>query len=213
MRNRKIPPAPEGLCLGKDCLVIVGEKDGPPEGKEWFHEIKVDGWRVAVLTDGHGGLRVQTKSGTCRTWDFVSPVKHLAFCGRAMIIDGEIAVPDKHGVTRIDRLHAAMREGRTEDLVFFGFDLLHLDGLDLRTTPIEKRKDAMVAALNDLKRRHSDELARVIVTDRIECEGTWLFNMASQVGAEGIVSKRRGTPYLAGPKPSRDWIKTICNPA
>ena len=204
---RRQPPTPKGLLLDPGGLVIVGEIEHPPEGREWLNEIKIDGWRLPLLTDGAGGLRLQSRKATDRTWDFQSPVRALADCGHAMIIDGEIAVPDDMGVTRLPALHAAMREREPDRLVYYAFDLLHLDGKDLREQPIEKRKAKLLQLLDTLVRRL--DLPRVQMVDGVVGHGPELFERAGRMGCEGVVSKRLGSFYRGSDKPSPDWVKSV----
>jgi bifunctional non-homologous end joining protein LigD len=112
-------------------------------------------------------------------------------------------VPDERGVTHIDLLTQAMRQCRPERLAYFTFDLLHLDGHDLRACAIEDRK----ALLRDLVDAAGCE--RVVVVDHITSNGAALFEAVREIGAEGIVSKRAGSPYRGGV--GRNWLKTKVN--
>src|SRR5262249_14878326 len=112
MAYRNLPPAPRDLDFAIP-LVIVGECPTPPMEKGWLYEVKQDGWRTVVFTDGHGALRVQTKSGRDYTWQFAAPFRDFACGGHTMILDGEIVVPDEIGVTRLEALHQVMRSGET----------------------------------------------------------------------------------------------------
>jgi ATP-dependent DNA ligase len=116
------------------------------------------------------------------------------------VFDGEIAVPDERGVTHIDQLSEALRLRRAESLAYFAFDLLHLDGHDLRPCAIEDRK----ALLRDLVGATGGP--RLAAVDHITGNGQRLFEAVRQLGAEGIVSKRAGSPYRGGV--GRDWLKT-----
>ena len=108
-------------------------------------------------------------------------------------------MPDERGVTHIDLLTQAMRQRRPERLAYFAFDLLHLDGHDLRPCALEDRK----ALLRDVIGTAGCE--RLVVVDHVVGNGAALFEAVRQIGAEGIVSKRAGSPYRGGP--SRDWLK------
>jgi bifunctional non-homologous end joining protein LigD len=116
-----------------------------------------------------------------------------------MVLDGEIAVPDERGVTHIDALHEAISERRPDRFAFFAFDLVYLDGHDLRRCPIEDRK----ALLRDVI--SAARCPRVVHVDYVAGIGRELFEAMRHLGAEGIVSKRRGSPYRGGE--SRDWVK------
>jgi bifunctional non-homologous end joining protein LigD len=108
------------------------------------------------------------------------------------VLDGEIAVPDERGVTHIDQLTEALRLRRPEQLAYFAFDLLHLDGHDLRACRIEDRK----ALLRDVVGAAGGP--RLATVDHIAGNGAALFEAVRQLGAEGIVSKRIGSPYRGG---------------
>ena len=208
--TRRLPPAPVGLHLDKDELVVVGETNTLPEGEDWLSEIKVDGWRLAILTDGRGALRLQTRSGQDRTWDFIDPVRDMASCGHALIIDGEVAVPDEHGVTRLEALHRSMREHQVDGLVYYAFDLLHLDGRDLRSLPVERRKRQLMTTLGECWRKSTALQNRLVYVDHMVGRTSALFKAAGDIGCEGIVSKRLGSPYEGGRTPSKTWLKSIC---
>ena len=117
-----------------------------------------------------------------------------------MVLDGEIAAPDERGITHIDTLTEALRHRQPERLAYFSFDLLHLDGRDLRQCAIEDRK----ALLRDVIGAGGDE--RIVCIDYITGSGQQLFEAVRQVGVGGIVSKRAGSAYRSGE--SRDWLKT-----
>jgi bifunctional non-homologous end joining protein LigD len=181
-------------------LQIVSPSAQPPDGAGWLHEVKHDGRRLLAIVDG-GELNLISRNGHDRTALFGAPFDKLAGAGLpAMVLDGEIAVPDERGVTHIDALTDALRHRRPERLAYFAFDLLHLDGHDLRACAIEDRK----ALLRDVI--GSAGCARIVGVDHITSGGSALFEAVRQIGAEGIVSKRSGSAYSGGE--SRDWLKT-----
>jgi len=171
----------------------------PPSGDGWLHEIKHDGHRlVAIVADG--AVKLLSRNARDRTEFFGEPFRALAAAGLpAMVLDSEIAVSDARGVTHIDALTEAMRLRRGEELAYFAFDLSHLDGHDLRASRIEDRK----ALLRDLVGAAGGP--RLVTVDHITGSGAPLFEAVRQLGAEGIVSKRAGSPYRGGT--SRDWLK------
>jgi len=120
-----------------------------------------------------------------------------------MVLDGEIAVPDDRGVTHLDALSDARSDGRPERLAYFAFDLLHLDGQDLRRCPIEDRKILLRDVIGAAR------CERVVYVDHVLGIGKELFEAVRQIGAEGIVSKRQGSLYRGGE--SREWLKTKCS--
>jgi bifunctional non-homologous end joining protein LigD len=180
---------------------MLADEQGTPSGADWLHEIKLDGHRIIVRTDGKGGLRLTSRGGHDKTWHFNSPVRGLATCGHAMVLDGEIAVPDDNGVTHIRALHRAMSEAQTAQLAFYAFDLLWLDGRDVRQQPIEQRKG--------LLEQHLEPFAgtRVIYVDHLIGDvGQRLLRGLQPLGGEGIISKLLGSPYVGDR--SATWLKT-----
>jgi bifunctional non-homologous end joining protein LigD len=104
-----------------------------------------------------------------------------------MVLDGEIALPDDRGVTHIDALSEAISARRPEQFAYFAFDLLHLDGHDLRRCAVEDRKALLRNVIGAAR------YDRIVYVDHVAGIGRQLFEAVRQVGAEGIVSKRRGS--------------------
>jgi bifunctional non-homologous end joining protein LigD len=185
-------------------LQVVSPSAKPPGGDGWLHEVKHDGHRLIAVVAASGSLKLLSRRGIDRTELFREPFRQLIESGRAMVLDGEIAAPDERGMTHLDWLTDALADGRPERLAYFAFDLLHLDGEDLRLRPIEHRK----TALRDLLAA-SGVYDRIVYVDHVIGGGTELFKRVEEMGAEGIVSKRLGQPYRGGV--SRDWLKTKCH--
>jgi bifunctional non-homologous end joining protein LigD len=169
----------------------------PPSGPQWVHEIKHDGYRIIARKIGD---RVQliTKGG----YDWAKRYPWIAEAIRALkvhsaVIDGEAVVCGQDGVSDFERLHS-----RTCDHAAFlyAFDLLELDGEDLRPLPLEDRKWKLECVIRN---------SGIALSEHIEGDGAEVFKHACQMGLEGIVSKRRDMPYRAGP--SKMWLK-IKNP-
>jgi bifunctional non-homologous end joining protein LigD len=190
-------PADRPQCLR---LQLGSPTSEPPDGDGWLHEVKHDGHRlVAIVAGGTAGLL--SRNARDRTELFREPFRALAAARLpALVLDGEIAVPDERGVTHIDALNAAIAERRPERFAYFAFDLLHLDGHDLRGCAIEDRK----ALLRDVIGAAGCE--RIVVVDYMTSNGAALFKAVRQIDAEGIVSKRAGAAYRASGR--RDWLKT-----
>lgn len=120
----------------------------PGTGKDWLHEIKLDGYRTAAHLDA-GKLSLITRSGldwTKRYRDLEGPFSQLP-CATA-IIDGEIVVPDDKGVTRMSALQDALSKGESHRLVFYAFDLLYVNGWSLTEVPLTKRKELLTKLLS-----------------------------------------------------------------
>jgi bifunctional non-homologous end joining protein LigD len=185
-------------------LQIVTPCKRPPSGDGWLHEIKHDGHRLVAMLPGDGQLMLLSRNGYDRTRVFREPFRPMLDAGLpAMVLDGEIAVPDERGVTHLDALSDAISDGRPERLAYFAFDLLHLDGQDLRRCPIEDRKMLLRDVIGTAR------CERVVYVDHVLGIGKELFEAVRQIGAEGIVSKRRGSLYRGGE--SREWLKTKCS--
>jgi bifunctional non-homologous end joining protein LigD len=174
--------------------------DAPPAGADWLHEIKQDGYRVSAVIDG-GAITLRTRRGEDWSHRFrpLLPALDRLQLGNA-ILDGEVAAPGANGVTHLSGLLDWMRTGRGQ-LVFYAFDVLWLDGEDLRSLPLVERKARLGEAL-------SSAAAPLVVSTYHEGRGPELLAGACAIGAEGIVSKRRGSRYVSGR--TREWIKAKC---
>ena len=174
----------------------------PPAGADWLHEIKFDGYRtMAHLTDGE--VKLITRSGLDWTHRFGDlPEAFASLPCRDALIDGEIVVLDSKGISRFSARQNALAEGAGNKLVFYAFDLLHLDGWDLTAAPLGDRKRLLAQLLTATASAKS----AIQYSDHIEGDGEPLFDHASEMGLEGIVSKRASAPYTTGR--TTTWVKT-----
>ena len=169
---------------------------GPPTGPGWIHEVKHDGHRI-IATIEYSSVRLLSRPGNDATRRFAAVAEWLLqLAVTNAILDGEVAVPDERGVTHIDYLNTARHA--PERLAFFAFDLLWLNGEDLRRRPLVTRK----ANLANLLRRAPE---RVVYSDYWAGDGRELFRKIGELGGEGIVSKRSDAHYTSGP--STTWLK------
>lgn len=197
-------PFPERV---EPCLATLVPE--PPTGERWWHEIKWDGYRlIASIRDDN--VHLDTRGGHDWTARFPSIAAALRkLCVRSAILDGEAVVLDEGGVPSFSALQVALgsRKGPGDkvahEAVFYAFDLLYLDGRDLRREPLEVRKAALAAVLSV-----RGQEGTVRYSDHVEGAGEALFRHACLIGLEGIVSKRRDRPYRSGP--SDDWLKVKC---
>ena len=170
--------------------------DQPPSGPEWIHEIKHDGYRLMARRDS-AGIHLITRRGNDWSDRFplvVEAVNHLKL--RSCLIDGEVVCCDERGLA----IFSTLRQRRNEARAFlFAFDLLEMDGLDMRREPIETRKATLASLLRKGKPgvRLNEHIAHP--------NGAAVFHHACKLGAEGIVSKRLGSRYRSGRSP--DWLK------
>jgi bifunctional non-homologous end joining protein LigD len=194
---RTLPFSPTGFI--EPCLPSPADK--PPSGSHWIHEIKHDGYRLMARRDP-AGIRLLTRRGNDWSNRFplvVEAVNHLKV--RSCLIDGEIVCCDERGLAVFETL----RQRRNETTAFmFAFDLLELDGVDMRREPIETRKATLAGVVRK-------SLPGVRLNEHIaHPKGAVVFQHACRLGAEGIVSKRLGSRYRSGRSP--DWLK-FKNPA
>jgi ATP-dependent DNA ligase len=173
----------------------------PPSGDDWLHEIKFDGYRTAVHVV-NGTATFVTRSGL--DWTKRYGTLKAAFaklpCATA-IIDGEIVVTDDKGISRFAGLQGALANGETHRLTFYAFDLLYLDGWGLTGVRLDKRKEL----LGQLLAGAVTSKSALQFSDHVGSDGEALYERASEMGLEGIVSKRAATPYESGR--SKTWTK------
>jgi ATP-dependent DNA ligase len=171
-----------------------------PSGAMWWHEVKHDGYRLMVRRTP-SGVRIKTRRGYDLTDRFPVIVEAAGLLrASSFILDGEGVVLRQDGVSDFDRLHSRHHD---DEVQLRGFDLLELNGIDLREQPLERRK----VTLRRLLRRSHDGIQ---LNEHVEeVDGATVFAHACKFGLEGILSKRRDMPYQHGR--SRSWLK-IKNP-
>jgi bifunctional non-homologous end joining protein LigD len=169
-----------------------------PSGSRWIHEIKFDGYRVQ-LHIANEGVHVFTRRGNDWTKRF-KRVADAAFLinANSAIIDGEVVVPAADGTTDFSVLQNNLR-GKSDKIVLIAFDLLYLNGYDLRKLPLMERK----ALLKKLIAKTTIQFS-----DSFEVDGPEMFKHACGIGLEGVVSKVRDSRYNSGR--GNDWVKKTC---
>ena len=184
--------------------MLATSVDSAPRGDDWLHEIKFDGYRTLCRID-EGEVKLFTRNG--HDWTYRYPFIADAFDGlgcQSAIIDGEVCVLDREGRTSFSALQDALGDGRSEQLLFYAFDLLHLDGYDLKNVPLLKRKEALDGLIAPL----IHETSPIQYSDHLAGNGPAFFDQASRMGLEGITSKKATSSYLPGR--SKSWLKTKC---
>src|SRR5438045_1695779 len=172
--------------------------DTVPNGQRWVHEIKFDGYRVQVhLRDAV--VTVFTRRGndwTSRFRKIAADAWHVN-AGSA-IIDGEVVVPAADGSTDFSVLQNELK-GRSKKIVLIAFDLLYLNGYDLRTLPLFERKGLLkkIIAQPDVQ-----------FSESFEVDGREMYKHACKTGLEGVVSKVRDSRYNSGR--TNEWVKKTC---
>jgi bifunctional non-homologous end joining protein LigD len=175
-----------------------------PDGDQWLHEIKYDGYRVSARL-ANGEARLITRGGKDWTERFSMIAEEVErLTPRSIILDGEVVVVDDEGVTHFQALQNALDRGRDHDLLYYVFDLLYLDGRDLARAPLEERKRELAVLLAKLPRN-----SPVRYSDHVIGQGPRFHAEACRRRLEGIVSKLRDRPGVT--TRSRDWIKVKCS--
>jgi bifunctional non-homologous end joining protein LigD len=171
----------------------------PASGEGWIHEIKYDGYRTLIVID-HGQVRAFARNAN----DWTRVYRRIVdACGRlgceTALLDGEMIVQDEFGLSDFYGLRSAIYKA-PHRILFFAFDLLYLDGQDLRKAPLIERRAALRRLIEP------DPRSPVQFSDHVNCDGAKFFKAAAELGLEGIVSKRVASRYRSGP--SRSWLKT-----
>jgi bifunctional non-homologous end joining protein LigD len=169
--------------------------DALPEGDEWLYEAKFDGYRALTLKNG-SRVKLLSRKGNDLTADYPAVRQAVAAVNaKSALIDGEIVAFDESGRPSFQQLHH--RSARPAAIRYFAFDLLHLNGKDLRTHPLEERRAALQKVLRGSDVEFSAELPGS-PDDVVQA--------VASVGLEGVVAKRRDSKYEAG-KRSGAWQK------
>jgi len=177
--------------------------DTVPEGDDWLFEMKYDGYRIIAIVEGNN-VRLMTRNGndyTSRFGSIASSLLDLAG-GRAMVLDGEMAVIDESGKTDFQALQNYIKNPQNQNLTYIIFDLLALDGNDLRGQPLIQRKNALLDLMTDAPKN-------LYYSRHVAGNGKESFDAACKLGMEGIVGKKAGSVY-SGTR-NGDWIKLKCD--
>ena len=176
-----------------------------PRDAGWLHELKLDGYRALCRIEG-GRARLLTRRENDWTSQFARVASAAAFVpAEAALLDGEVVWMGDDGRTDFQALQRALGAERDDRLFYFAFDLLHLDGFDLRRAPLAERKEALRALLAAAP----DEAAAIRFSDHVEGDGVPFLRQACRHRLEGIISKRRDAPYQE--RRTRDWLKIKCS--
>jgi bifunctional non-homologous end joining protein LigD len=171
-------------------------KSKAPKGGQWLHEIKYDGYRVQVHLN-RGRKKVFTRTGLDWTKRFTEIAGALAIQGEA-IIDGEVVVVHE-GRTNFSELQAELAAGRQGRLIYYAFDLLWRNG-DLRRLPQIERKQLLLDLLGE-----NDIELPVLFSEHLVGDGQKMFEHATKLNWEGIISKRADAPYRS--ERTENWLK------
>jgi bifunctional non-homologous end joining protein LigD len=169
-----------------------------PSGSRWIHEIKFDGYRVQ-LHIANESVRVFTRNGHDWTRRFKKIANDVFLISvSSAIIDGEVVAPAADGTTDFSVLQNQLR-GRSDKIVMVAFDLLYLNGYDLRKLPLLERKTLLKKLIAKTAIQFSESF---------DVDGPEMFKHACDIGMEGVVSKVRDSRYTSGR--GNDWVKKTC---
>jgi DNA ligase D-like protein (predicted ligase) len=175
--------------------------DAPPQGPEWLHEIKYDGYRMHARLD-RGRAQLLTRTGLDWTEKYPSIAAAVSTLpARQAYLDGELCGVRQDGKTSFSMIQAASDSGNAHALVFFLFDLLYLDGETISTSPLRERKER-------LRRLMSDAGPPLHFCDHQIGRGPEFYAKVCEMSLEGIISKRADASYLPGDRGL--WVKVKC---
>jgi bifunctional non-homologous end joining protein LigD len=193
----KVDPLPDKLEVQKAML-----STNVPEGNDWLHEIKLDGYRIVARLEKKTILLL-TRGGQNFNHHVPKLAKELGELPvKNAMLDGEIVYMREDGHSDFQKLQNALSERDDKRLFFWAFDIIFLNDRDLRTTPLEERKLELKSLLAETHMEH------VRFSEHTVSDGSVLLKSACKEGLEGIVSKRRDAPYRAGR--NSDWLKIKC---
>lgn len=172
-----------------------------PTGNGWLHEVKYDGYRILARIEGGAAALFSrnSKDWTTRMQPIADAVAKLKI--KSAWLDGEVCVMDAKGRSSFQALQNALGGGKAA-LFYFLFDVLYLDGRDLRGEPLVDRRDV-------LERLLAKAPASIRLSTSVTGSGQEVLRQACKLGLEGIVSKRADSTYAEGAR-TRDWLKVKC---
>jgi bifunctional non-homologous end joining protein LigD len=180
---------------------LATAREGVPAGEGWVHEIKFDGYRMLAYIEG-GGARVLSRNTLDWSRRFGQVTEALGdIRAKEAILDGEVCVLDEQGRADFQKLQALVKDGKPARLSYLVFDLLWLDGEDLRKRPLLERKTRLAKIV-------PKQNAVVQYVDHFSGDGVKFFVGACESGLEGTIAKRADAPYDSGR--STSWIKVKC---
>jgi bifunctional non-homologous end joining protein LigD len=198
-KRRPMPSKPKA-----ELATLVKE---PPANDAWLHEIKFDGYRMFCCFQ-KGKVRFISRSGqdwTLRMGSLADVIAKVPV--ESAVIDGEVVVLDAKGVSQFQLLQNAMgndgQKSRGAALLYYAFDLIYLNNLDLTGVVLEGRKKQLESLLKQAKLG-----SRIQLSEHMVGNGRQFYQQAARAQLEGIVSKKRGSLYVAGR--GSDWVKSKC---
>lgn len=174
----------------------------PPDGDKWIHEIKYDGYRTLCFKNKKD-TKLLTRSGL--DWsDKYSEIKQecQSLNVESIVFDGEIVWLDEKGKSRFEGLQKSLEDHQSDDLVYYVFDLLYLNGYDTRQLPLTDRKKLLKEVLGN------SDSEKILFSEHWDESGKSVFENACENNLEGIISKNGESTYLSGR--NKNWLKIKC---
>jgi DNA primase len=182
------------------CIATV--RESAPVGGDWIHELEYEGSRIqAHLIGGKPALYTSDGLDSSETFAPITQALKL-LSARDAVLDGEVVVLDDRGAPDRHALQGDIDAGRTDRLLYFVFDLLYLNGFDLRSVPLIRRKHLLSNLLSVIP------LRRIQLAEHLEADGPEVVERACEMNLAGIVSKKRESAYRGGTQDT--WIKVKC---
>lgn len=185
--------------------------DKIPEGNNWLHEIKFDGYRIIAIID-QGKVKLISRNGKDWSKKFPIQCKQLsAFPCKRAILDGEMVVLDNKGISRFELLQNSFNNDSNQvshKIDYFVFDLLFLDQFDLTKVPLIERKAKLLELFKKWQIKQRQKPSNIFYSDHIQGHGKEILKKACQSRLEGIISKESQSPYYH--IRSRNWLKSKC---
>jgi bifunctional non-homologous end joining protein LigD len=177
--------------------------DRVPQGDDWLHELKFDGYRILCrISGGAICLITRNRQDWTERLSFLAKAANELPVGHALL-DGEVVALNENGTSNFQLLQNSLSTDASDNLAYYVFDLLHLDGNDLMQLPLLTRKETLAEIL---KAKSSTSAIRY--SEHWLGQGERLYDEACRSGLEGVISKRADQPYRSGR--GRDWVKTKC---
>ena len=199
---RMIKGAKSGEMPGFIEPALATRRNKAPVGEKWVHEVKYDGWRVQAHLKG-GEPTLFTRRGHNWTRQFYPVAADVArLPANKLILDGEVVATDAKGLPSNGALIDDLKPDQVRRLAYFVFDLLFMDGFDLRRAPLIERKRVLQMLIKEAKP------SRIRYSEHIEGDSAAIYRNACRLQLEGIVSKRKDSPYRAGRVGA--WEKVKC---
>lgn len=186
------------------CLALLAVK--PPSGDQWAFEVKWDGYRLAIHVEPGRKVRILTRGGHDWTQRFPTIAHDMRELGvDSAILDGEAVVLDQRGASDFGALQQALggRGGKRSaaGALLYAFDLLYLNGRDLRALPLAERRSMLAGLIGS---QHSS----IRLSEEVNAEGAAFLKLACEMELEGIIAKRVDAPYRSGR--GGEWLKIKC---